>query len=85
MAVTCGIAGPVVMGHDRRSWRYDCCIFRQVTAWLALLARSAQSKNAKILVLRHEVAVRREALVHREALGVEGGERPSRWVVAATW
>jgi hypothetical protein len=18
--------GPVVVGHDRRSWRYDCCI-----------------------------------------------------------
>jgi putative transposase len=34
-------------------------IFRQVTAWLGLLARSAQSKNAEILVLRHEVAVLR--------------------------
>jgi hypothetical protein len=26
-------------------------IFRQVMAWLGLLARSAQSKNAEILVL----------------------------------
>jgi len=34
-------------------------IFRQVLAWLGLLARSAQSKNAEILVLRHEVAVLR--------------------------
>ena len=34
-------------------------IFRQVMAWLRLLARSAQSKNAEILVLRHEVAVLR--------------------------
>jgi hypothetical protein len=34
-------------------------IFRQVIAWLGLLARSAQSKNAEILVLRHEVAVLR--------------------------
>ena len=34
-------------------------IFRQVTAWLGLLSRSAQSKNAEILVLRHEVAVLR--------------------------
>src|SRR3954451_20969990 len=28
-------------------------------AWLGLLARSAQSKNAEILVLRHEVTVLR--------------------------
>jgi hypothetical protein len=34
-------------------------IFRQVLAWLGMLARSAQSKNAEILVLRHEVAVLR--------------------------
>ncbi|MCA1835669.1 MAG: integrase [Actinobacteria bacterium] len=34
-------------------------IFRQVIAWLGLLARSAQSKNTEILVLRHEVAVLR--------------------------
>jgi putative transposase len=34
-------------------------IFRQVMAWLGLLARSARSKNAEILVLRHEVAVLR--------------------------
>jgi putative transposase len=32
---------------------------RQVMAWLGLLARSAQSKIAEILVLRHEVAVLR--------------------------
>jgi len=34
-------------------------IFRQLMAWLGLLARSSQSKNAEILVLRHEVAVLR--------------------------
>jgi len=34
-------------------------IFRQILAWLGLLARSAQSKNTEILVLRHEVAVLR--------------------------
>jgi len=28
-------------------------------AWLGLLARSAESKNAEILVLRHEIAVLR--------------------------
>jgi hypothetical protein len=31
-------------------------------AWLGLLARSAQSKNAEILVLRHEVALLRRQL-----------------------
>jgi len=34
-------------------------IFRQLMAWLGLLARSAQSKNAEILVLRHELTVLR--------------------------
>lgn len=34
-------------------------IFRQVMAWLGLLARSSRSKNAEILVLRHELAVLR--------------------------
>ncbi len=34
-------------------------IFRQLTAWLGLLARSSPSKNAEILVLRHEVTVLR--------------------------
>jgi putative transposase len=37
-------------------------IFRQLTAWLGLLARSAHSKNAEILVLRHEVTVLRRQL-----------------------
>jgi putative transposase len=37
-------------------------IYRSLTillSWLALLARSSASKNAEILVLRHEVAVLR--------------------------
>jgi putative transposase len=34
-------------------------IFRQLVAWLGLLTRSSRSKNAEILVLRHEVAVLR--------------------------
>ena len=31
--------------------------FRQVMVWLGLLARSTQSKNAEVLVPRHEVFV----------------------------
>jgi putative transposase len=42
-------------------------ILRQVMAWFALLARSSRSKNAEILVLRHEVAVLRRQ-VHRPRL-----------------
>jgi transposase InsO family protein len=34
-------------------------IFRQLVAWLGLLARSSRSKDVEILVLRHEVAVLR--------------------------
>ena len=34
-------------------------IFCQLIAWLGLLNRSQTSKNAEILVLRHEVAVLR--------------------------
>jgi hypothetical protein len=34
-------------------------IFRQLMGWLGLLARRSSSKNAEILVLRHEVAVLR--------------------------
>jgi putative transposase len=32
-------------------------IFVRLCAWLALLGRSSASKNAELLVLRHEVAV----------------------------
>jgi len=34
-------------------------IFRQLMAWLGLLARNSRSKNAEILVLHHEVTVLR--------------------------
>jgi hypothetical protein len=34
-------------------------MFVRLTGWLALLARSAASKDAEVLMLRHEVAVLR--------------------------
>jgi hypothetical protein len=34
-------------------------MFVRLTAWLVLLARSSASKDAELLVLRHEVAVLR--------------------------
>ena len=47
-------------------------IFLRVLNLLLLLGRSSASKDIELLVLRHEVAVR------REALRTEGGARPSR-------
>ena len=59
-AVTCGIAGRWLSGMiDGRGGTTALLIFRQLVAWLGLLARSLRSKNAEILVLRHEVAVLR--------------------------
>jgi hypothetical protein len=54
-------------------------VVRSLLGCLMVLARGEVSKDAELLVVRHE------ALVRREALGIEGGARPSRRVVAAAW
>jgi putative transposase len=43
-------------------------IFRQLVAWLGLLARSFKSKDVEILVLRHEVAVLRRQVASPEVV-----------------
>jgi hypothetical protein len=56
-----------------RGGRLLYLVFRQLVAWLGLLARSSRSKNAEILVLRHEVAVlRRQVSRHMSVLGGSG-------------
>jgi putative transposase len=50
-------------------------IFRQLVAWLGLLARSSTSKNAEILVLRHEVAVLRRQVRRPRLSWADGGVR----------
>ena len=41
------------------TWRLMCLILIRRAGWMALLARSAASKDAELLVLRHEIAVLR--------------------------
>jgi putative transposase len=41
------------------SLRLLCLIFVRLCGWLVLLGRSSASKNAELLILRHEIAVLR--------------------------
>jgi hypothetical protein len=54
-------------------------IYRSLAAllsWLALSARSGASKNAEILILRHEVAVLRRGDPRRGSTGRTGRYSP---------
>ena len=56
-----------------------CLLIRCLLGCLTALTRHRLSKDAELLVVRHE------ALVRREALGTEGGVSPPRQAVAAAW
>jgi hypothetical protein len=51
-------------------------IFVRLVGWLALLARSAASKDAELLLLRHEVAVLRRTTLGRGWTGPTGRSWP---------
>jgi hypothetical protein len=61
--LTCGLASVAEVREDpRQAFRLLDLFFCQLTGWLGLLARRQASKNAEILLLRHEVAVLRRQL-----------------------
>ena len=61
--------GSAAGNDDRPSLHLLYLVFIRVCGWLVLPGRSSASKNAELLVLRHEVAVLRPR--HSAAVGAE--------------
>ncbi|MGH3259879.1 MAG: hypothetical protein ACRDOU_31525 [Streptosporangiaceae bacterium] len=51
-------------------------MFIRLAGWIALLARSSASKDAELLVLRHEVAVLRRTHPRPGSTGLTGRSSP---------
>ncbi len=56
---------------------------RTVALWRWALIEPAM--DAALTSRHHRPVMRHEVAVRREALGTEGGGRPPRWAVAAVW